>query len=398
MIDLVVIGGGAAGFFGAINAAEKHPGLQVVLLEKGKQLLGKVKVSGGGRCNVTHACFEPEELIRYYPRGGQELLGPFHRFMTYDTIAWFESRGVTLKTEADNRMFPESNVSQTIIDCFLKEAQKHGVKIYTECGLRQFERENDHWKVQTEHETFLTKKILFACGSSPQIWELFKSKGHHIETPVPSLFTFNISDARIQGLPGLSVPYVTVSIKDSSLEADGPLLITHWGLSGPGILRLSAFGARYLGDCDYRFVLCINFSGLPFKETLAALKLLRDAEGKKLCGSTPQYQLPSRWWKSITDHLGITEIKWASLSNLQLEALSKELSVAEFEVTGKSTFKDEFVTCGGIRLAEVNMKTMQSRILPDVYFAGEMLDIDAITGGFNFQAAWTTSFIASDLQ
>jgi predicted Rossmann fold flavoprotein len=295
-------------------------------------------------------------------------------------------------------MFPESNVSQTIIDCFLKEAQKHGVKIYTECGLRQFERENDHWKVQTEHETFLTKKILFACGSSPQIWELFKSKGHHIEAPVPSLFTFNISDARIQGLPGLSVPYVTVSIKDSSLEADGPLLITHWGLSGPGILRLSAFGARYLADCDYRFVLCINFSGLPFKETLAALKLLRDAEGKKLCGSTPQYQLPSRWWKSITDHLGITDIKWASLSNLQLEGLAKELSVAEFEVTGKSTFKDEFVTCGGIRLAEVNMKTMQSRILPDVYFAGEMLDIDAITGGFNFQAAWTTSFIASDLQ
>lgn len=393
--DLIVIGGGAAGFFGAINAAEKNPGKKILILEKGTQLLGKVKVSGGGRCNVTHACFEPKELVKFYPRGEQELLGPFHKFMTGDTIAWFEQRGIELKVEDDNRMFPKSNSSQTIIDCFISEAKKYGVEIQSQCGLTDLRNENGLWHVETELETFVAEKVLMTAGSSAQIWGILAKLGHSIVEPVPSLFTFNIKDPRISSLPGLSVPSAIVTLAGLDVETEGPLLITHWGMSGPAILRASAWGARKLAEVNYNCTVQINWTGKGYKDVLSELKKMRDTEGKKLCGSTPLLGLPTRLWKSFTDHCAITDIKWASLSNKQIEDLCKELAKGEYQVNGKSTFKDEFVTCGGVDLAEINMKTMESKLLPGLFFAGEVINIDAITGGFNFQAAWTTSWIAA---
>lgn len=392
---IIVIGGGAAGFFGAINAAAFHPDAEILILEKGTQLLGKVKVSGGGRCNVTHACFNPNELVRFYPRGEKELLGPFHQFMTGDTVEWFSERGVELKTESDNRMFPQSNSSQTIIDCFLSEARKSGIQIRTQCGIHSLSRENGHWVVTTENDTITADKILLTTGSSMQVWELLRKLGHAIIDPVPSLFTFKCKDPRIAALPGISVPHAIVRIVGSTIETEGPLLITHWGFSGPAILRSSAWGANWLAEKNYSCTFVISWNGQTQKETLAELRALRDNEGKKICSASPLYEIPQRLWKTICDYCSITDIKWASLSNKQIEFLAKEISAAEFQLEGKSTFKDEFVTAGGIDLAEVNMKTMESKLFPGLFFAGEILNIDAITGGFNFQAAWTTSFIAA---
>lgn len=395
MPGLLVIGGGAAGFFGAINAAVFHPGLNITILEKGTQVLGKVKVSGGGRCNVTHACFEAPELIKFYPRGGQELLGPFHQFMTSDVINWFEERGVELKVESDNRMFPKSNTSQSIIDCFLNETKKYGISIRTQSAVLDIEKNNKGWLVKTDQNEYYADNILMAGGSSPALWEIIRKLGHHVIPPVPSLFTFNINDPRISALPGLSVPDAKVTIRESNVSTEGPLLITHWGMSGPAVLRASAWAARFLAEKNYKCHIEVNWLNMPLKEVLSELKKQRDTEGKKLCGTSPLFNLPQRLWKSFTDHLAIGNIKWASLSNRQIEDLAKELAASEYTMEGKSTFKEEFVTCGGVALSEINMKSMESKIAPGLFFAGEIMDIDAVTGGFNFQAAWTSSWIAA---
>ncbi len=395
-VKYAFIGGGAAGFFGALRAAAlSAPGTKVLILEKSQTLLGKVRVSGGGRCNVTHACFDPQELTAFYPRGGRELLGAFHRFMTSDTIAWFEERGVPLNTEADGRMFPQSNTSQTIVDCFLQEARKLNVEIKTGCGVQSLVPFEGGWQLQTTAGPVTAEKVLIASGSSGQVWDMLSALGHTLAPPVPSLFTFNLKDPRLTGLQGLSVPQARAAVPGTSLAEEGPLLVTHWGLSGPCILRLSAWGARALHEKNYRFDLRINWVDRDPAEVLETLRNLRDSEGRKLIGATPFFGLPARLWKSFCAHCGITDLKWASASNRQLEALCTELSNGAYAVNGKSTFKEEFVTCGGIKLAEIYPTSFESRLHPGLYFAGEALDIDAITGGFNFQAAWTTSWIAS---
>lgn len=395
MKKIIIIGGGAAGIFGAIRAAELNPDAQIVVLEKSNQLLGKVKISGGGRCNVTHACFVPEELITFYPRGGKELLGAFHQFMPTNTFEWFQQRGVELKTEADNRVFPKSDKSQTIIDCFLNECRKRGVKIITACGVQRILKNENGFQLDTEQGLMNADTVLLATGSSPKMWDILKELHMEIIPPVPSLFTFNINDARIKELPGLSVPNAIVQPENSSVISRGPLLITHWGMSGPAILKCSAWAARELADINYNFSLRVNWTGIPLKEVQTSLKKQRDLEGKKICGTNPQFGMPTRLWKSLTEHLSIDQLKWASMSNKQLDQLADELAHALYTVNGKSTFKDEFVTSGGISLQEVNMKTMESKKIPGLFFAGEVLNIDAVTGGFNFQAAWTTSWIAA---
>jgi len=398
-MDIVIIGGGAAGFFAAIRAAEVAPQLKVRILEQSPNLLGKVKISGGGRCNVTHACFEPRELVKHYPRGSKALLGPFHRFMTGDTMAWFEERGVPLKIEEDGRVFPQSHDSQSIIDCLTQAAQAAGVQIHTRCKVQGLTPPDDlqaRWQVHTAKEIFEVDRVLVASGSNPATWRWLAELGHRVETPVPSLFTFNLEDERIGGLPGVSVPDAEVRVGQSKLQADGPLLITHWGLSGPGVLRLSAWGARELHTRDYRFDLQINWRpGQQTDDWHDRWQALRQRQPKKSVLSSPQADLPARLWQSLCRKAQIDEgVRWAELTRHQAQALAAELAEGCYSVMGKSTFKEEFVTCGGVHLAEVDFRSMESKLLPGLYFAGEVLDIDAITGGFNFQAAWTTGWIA----
>lgn len=398
-MNIVIIGGGAAGFFAAIQAAELAPQATVRILEQSPHCLGKVKISGGGRCNVTHACFEPRELVKHYPRGSKALLGPFHRFMTGDTMAWFEERGVPLKIEADGRVFPQSDDSQSIIDCLLQAAKAAGVQIYPRCKVRRLTPPDEvqvRWQVHTAEETFEADRVLVASGSNPATWRWLAELGHRIETPVPSLFTFNLSDERIGALPGVSVLDAEVKVGQSKLLADGPLLITHWGLSGPGVLRLSAWGARELHARDYRFDLQVNWQpGQQVGDWLARWQRLRQQQPKKAVNNSPQADLPARLWQSLCHQAGIDKgVRWAELTRPQAQALATELAEGHYTVQGKSTFKEEFVTCGGVELAEVDFRSMESKLLPGLYFAGEVLDIDAITGGFNFQAAWTTGWIA----
>lgn len=395
---IAVIGGGAAGFFAAINAAANAPDWEVCIYEKSNQLLGKVKVSGGGRCNVTNACFEPKELIKHYPRGAKELLGPFHAFQPGDIFDWFEQRGIPLKTEEDNRVFPESNSSQTIIDCFLQEAEKRKVRILTSKGLVNLTPQNNHWLLEfSDKTTEVFDFVLIAAGSSNALWKLLSDAGHTIVEPVPSLFTFNITDPIIKDLPGVSAPNCTVKIEGTKFSASGPVLITHWGLSGPGILRLSAWAARELASVKYDFIIRINWDNRFTKDTL--LELLRDwkiEHSKSTVKAFSAIKIPHRLWCSLLiTHGKLQDTRWADVSNKQLEALAETLTSSFLRVQGKSTFKDEFVTAGGVSLKEIDFKTMQSKILPGIYFAGEVLDIDAITGGFNFQAAWTTAYIAA---
>lgn len=398
-MKVIIIGGGAAGFFAAIAAAEGHPDLQVSILEQGPNLLGKVKISGGGRCNVTHACFEPRELVKHYPRGGKALLGPFHRFMTGDTMAWFEARGVPLKIEDDGRVFPTSDDSQSIIDCLRQAAQAAGVEIRTRCkvtDLRPPSQPEAPWQVLTTGGTFSADRVLVASGSNPATWALLGRLGLRIEVPVPSLFTFNVSDPRLEALPGVSVPDAEVQVGDSKLLASGPLLVTHWGLSGPGVLRLSAWGARELHARGYDFDLRVNWRpGQRRADWLAHWQHLRQAQPKKQVRAHPQADLPARLWQALCAQAGVgAQTRWAELTRAQAEALANELAEGQFAVQGKSTFKDEFVTCGGVALDEVDFRRMASKRLPGLFFAGEVLDIDAITGGFNFQAAWTTGWVA----
>lgn len=405
--DIIIVGGGAAGFFTAINIAEKHPKVKIAILERGKDVLEKVRISGGGRCNVTHACFEPNELVKFYPRGEKELRGPFHQFASGDTIEWFEKHGVALKIEEDGRMFPVSNSSQTIINCFLNATQKLGISVLTGQSVQSIFKKKNVWKIDTRSETYVAEKLILATGSNPKIWEMLQQFGHTVVTPVPSLFTFNIKDSRITALPGISA-IATAKVKDTKLSATGPLLITHWGMSGPAILKLSAWGARILSDKKYQFTIFVNW--LNDVETEDAEKILRNlkqehskkAVSKKSPFESPNGQfagarVPNRLWESLVLASGIeVETKWADLSKIQLQNLARQLTNGQFQVSGKSTFKEEFVTAGGIDLKEINFKTMQSKLHHNLYFAGEIVNIDAITGGFNFQNAWTSGFILAN--
>ena len=395
--DIIIVGGGAAGFFTAINIVEKNPKLKVALLERGKNVLEKVRISGGGRCNVTHACFEPNELVKFYPRGEKELRGPFHQFCSGDTIEWFEKHGVALKIEDDGRMFPVSNSSQTIIDCFLNATQKLGIAVLTGQSVQSIFKKDNCWKIETQNEQYLTEKLVLATGSNPKMWELLQTFGHVVVSPVPSLFTFNIKDPRIKDLMGVSA-LATVKVKDTKLLATGPLLITHWGMSGPGILKLSAWGARILHDKNYQFTITVNW--LNDVETEDAEKLLKELKiehAKKAVSKKSPFEFPNRLWESLVLASGIEEeTKWADLSKIQLQSLAQQLTNCCFQVNGKSTFKEEFVTAGGIDLKEINFKTMESKLHENLYFAGEIVNIDAITGGFNFQNAWTSGFIVAN--
>ena len=395
--DIIIVGGGAAGFFTAINIVEKNPNYKVAILERGKEVLTKVKVSGGGRCNVTHACFVPNDLVKYYPRGEKELRGPFHQFCSGDTIEWFEKHGVELKIEEDGRMFPVSNSSQTIIDCFTQATKKLGIDILTGQSVQSIFKATEYWKVETNQETFSCQKLVMATGSNPKIWDLLTEIGHAIIPPVPSLFTFNIKDKRIKDLMGVSA-VASVKVKNSKLDASGPLLITHWGMSGPGILRLSAWGARELADKKYQFAIQVNWlNDLTLEEAEEKLKELKLEHSKKVVYKKSPFEFPNRLWESLVFASEISEeIKWADLTKKQLQNLAQQLTQGEFQVNGKSTFKEEFVTAGGIDLKEVNFKTMESKIHTNLYFAGEIVNIDAITGGFNFQNAWTGGYIVAE--
>ena len=397
--DVIIIGGGPAGFFSGIRCAELNPELKVLIIEKAQQTLGKVLISGGGRCNVTHACFDPAQLITYYPRGGSALRGAFTRFQPEDTIRWFEKRGVRLKTESDGRMFPVTDSSATIADCLRDSAKKAGITVQTGTSLLKVESLSENGfrlEVRNDAQVFhlQTKKLLLAAGSDPKTRDMIKSLGHSIEEPVPSLFTFNISDKRLEGLSGVSVESVTV--KMDSLTQRGPLLITHWGVSGPAVLRLSAWGARALFEKKYRAVLIVNWLGdTSFDKALEVLQRHKDwhENTRKKVSADPAFtQLPARLWKQLAYFVG--EKNWGDITKTEIRKLAEELTMGNFEITGKGQFKEEFVTCGGVRLDEVNFKTMQSRVVENLFFAGEVLDIDGITGGFNFQSSWTTGWLA----
>ncbi|SHG11777.1 hypothetical protein SAMN05444483_10516 [Salegentibacter echinorum] len=396
--DIIIIGGGAAGFFTAINAAEINPHLKIAILERGKEVLTKVKISGGGRCNVTHAQFIPKELSLNYPRGEKELLGPFHSFMTGDTMEWFQKRGVELKIEDDGRIFPVSDDSQSIINCFLQEVERLKIKVFKGEAVQSFQQQDNIWHIKTKNTDFSAEKIMLAAGSNPKIWKLLKKLGHSIIEPVPSLFTFNITDERIKDIPGIATEAaVKISAKNINLASTGPLLITHWGMSGPGILKLSAWGARALETLDYKFELLVNW--LPettSEEILERLKELKIALAKQQVLKNAQFGLPKRLWRNLAQSVGIErDTTWANLNKKQLQALAKELTAGIFQVNGKSTFKEEFVTAGGVDLKEIDFKTFESKLYKNLFLAGEVLNIDAITGGFNFQNAWTGAYLAA---
>ncbi|MEY4387741.1 MAG: hypothetical protein RLY20_3024 [Verrucomicrobiota bacterium] len=396
---VIVVGGGAAGFFGAITAAEA--GADVTLLERGPHFLSKVRISGGGRCNVTHACFEPREFTKRYPRGDKELIGPFHKFQASDTVAWFAARGVELKTEPDGRMFPTTDSSQTIVDCLMHAAQSAGVKLQLNSGVESVKRIEGGFALQlASGRTLECERLLLATGGcrSEALGQMAISLGHTLEPPVPSLFTFQIELPWLRALAGVSVENVEVAVLQAGLRECGPMLVTHWGVSGPAILRLSAWGARKLAEVDYKFTLVVNWlPHLNAEQLLKEIQSRRESQGAKLVLNAPIAPLTARLWEALVQASGVSrEARWASMSRSQTQALVQQLAHAEFAVNGKSLNKDEFVTCGGVRLSEVNFKTMESRVCPGLHFAGELLDIDGITGGFNFQAAWTTGWLAGN--
>jgi hypothetical protein len=394
--DVLVVGGGAAGFFAAINTAEQNPKLKIAILERGSNVLSKVKISGGGRCNVTHAEFIPQELVLNYPRGEKELRGPFHNYMTGDTMEWFESRGVPLKIEEDGRVFPVSNSSQTIIDCFLEQVKKYKIEVLLNHPVQGIRYKNETWELDTTKGVFSTPKLLIATGSNPKIWKLLASLGHEVISPVPSLFTFNIKDPRLKTIPGVVATDVRVSVVDSYLESEGPLLVTHAGLSAPSILKLSAYGALELAEKKYKFQIKVNFIKQEFSECLERLLEIKIAFPRKTILKSAQFDLPKRLWEQLVLASNIpADLRWAEVNKLQLQALASQLTEAVFSVDGKSTFKEEFVTAGGVELKGVNFKNFESKHYKNLFFAGEVLNIDAVTGGFNFQNAWTSAFIAA---
>ena len=398
MNKVIIIGGGAAGYFTAINAKENNPNLDITILEKGKDVLQKVKISGGGRCNVTHACFTPKELIEFYPRGKKELLGPFHQFMTGDTFEWFENKGVPLKIEGDNRVFPEANTSQAIIDCFQKAVDKLEIKVLTNHGVNSVYQQDKQWVINTKQKDFIADKVVIAAGSSKKVWEFCKTLDHNIINPVPSLFTFNINDKRLIDLLGTSVPNATVTIVDTKLEASGPLLITHWGMSGPAVLKLSAFGARILADKNYQYNVEVNWLSRSTDKVLNVLLNLKKKEPRKtVILKSPFTEISKRLWERFVLFSGISKNQnWADLKNTQLEQLANELTKGLYNANGRTTFKDEFVTAGGVDLKEINFKRFESKQHENLFFVGEVLNIDAVTGGFNFQNAWTGGYICAN--
>lgn len=400
--DFIAIGGGAAGFFGAIAYAEARPGSRVAIIEKTNSVLGKVKISGGGRCNVTHACFEPKPLTTRYPRGERSLIGPFHRWGAADTVEWFEGRGVKLKTEADGRMFPVTNLSDTIIDCLMDAAEDAGVEILFRTDVERLLRHDEGISIHlAEGPPLAAGAVLLATGGvrNGAGQKLAGSLGHTVIPAAPSLFTFKINDSRLEDLAGLSVASVKAKIPGTRLKSDGPCLVTHWGLSGPAILKLSAWGARELSRCEYRFDVVIDWTaGIRPEEIDEQLLQMREASPKKQVSSgLTGLSIPSRLWQKLVVGAKIEQtMTWANLPRDKRRGLINELTASSFRVEGKSMNKEEFVTAGGVELKEVNFKTMESKLVPGLYFAGEVLDIDGITGGFNFQAAWTTSKIAGD--
>jgi predicted Rossmann fold flavoprotein len=402
---IAVIGGGAAGFFSAIACAEVNPDLTVLLLEKTGKTLGKVRISGGGRCNVTHACQSPAQLVQHYPRGGKQLKEAFKQFGVSDTIAWFAQRGVELKAEADGRMFPVTDSSETIARCLEEAARKAGVEILLNSSVTKISPLPDggfHLTVNSSGVSipaqFQVARLLVATGGHPKSggYDWLRDLGHSIAEPVPSLFTFNIPESPLRELPGLSVPLARVVLAGEKLQYDGPVLVTHWGLSGPAVLKLSAWGARRLSELQYTGTALINWLPSYTDESLRAwLQEYRHQNGKKTIIANPLLGLPQRLWRTLATEAGISgETRWNELPAKAQSKLLELLLRTPLGVKGKTTHKDEFVTCGGIPLSEVDMKTMQSRKVPDLHFAGEVLDIDGITGGFNFQAAWTTGFLA----
>lgn len=401
---VAIIGGGAAGYFAAITAAEQlGTAGEVTIFEATAHPLAKVRISGGGRCNVTHACFEPRELVRRYPRGGRELLGAFHRWQPRDMVAWLAERGVATKTEEDGRMFPVTDDSATIVDCLARAAENAGVRVVTSMGVRKVERVGrdasaGFWLTRTDGAGVRFERLLVATGGNRSSvgFALAESLGHTIEPLVPSLFTFHIDDARLIGLSGLSVAQAEAAVPGTKLREAGPVLITHWGLSGPAILRLSAWGARELAAVGYAFVVTLNFVPPHSPDSLAAeLVAVRGRNPRKQVGTWSPVPVPQRLWERLVAAAGLAPTTpWTGLGNAALATLAAQLTRAEFQVVGKSLFKDEFVTCGGVRLSEVDFRTMESRVCPGLHFAGEVLDIDGVTGGFNLQAAWTTGRIA----
>ena len=396
---IVIVGGGAAGFFAALACAEAGSTAEILILEKTSQFLSKVKISGGGRCNVTYACFNNRDFATRFPRGERALIAPFKQFQASDTVAWFEARGVRLKTESDGRIFPITDSSQTIIDCLLNAARTAKVKLKLNCGVERVERKPGAGFELTlsNGETLACDRLLLATGGcrTPALGQLAVSLGHTLEPPVPSLFTFHIAIPWLRALAGISVKTAEVSVSGTSLRERGALLITHWGLSGPVILRLSAWGARVLHQLDYRCTLRINWLPHLTDETLAEELDARRDFRKALLVNSPIAPLPARLWEQLVLAAGVTpDARWPALSRSTQHQLIQRLLRGEFPVSGKSLNKDEFVTCGGVKLGEVDFKTMESRLCPGLFFAGELLDIDGITGGFNFQAAWTTGWIA----
>ena len=409
-LHIVVIGGGAAGFFGAITAAETFPDATVTILEKSRNLLGKVRISGGGRCNVTHACFDNRQLVKHYPRGEKHLRTLLDDFDASATVRWFESRGIALKTEPDGRMFPTTNSSDTIVDCLLTTARRLGIQIRTSCGVTALTRNpSGQWLIQTlDGETINADRALVATGGYPQLpaYGWLPGQTEPLQSPVPSLFTFNVPDSPLLALAGVSVPDASVQVVGESVpgksastprqEQRGPLLVTHWGFSGPAVLRLSAWAARELADKQYQFTLRINWvPTLNESGVRNQFQEFRQQNGRKLVASQNSFGIPARLWQALVQEAGIPETqRWADLPGKPANQLMSSLTNSRFQVTGKSTFKDEFVTCGGIALNGLNPQTLESSAQPGLYFAGEVLDVDGITGGFNFQNAWTTGYVA----
>ena len=398
---IAIVGGGAAGFFAAITSAEANPANEVSIYERGAEFLTKVRISGGGRCNVTHACFEPRAMSERYPRGERALISSLHRFSASDTVAWFERRGVRLKTEEDGRMFPVTDASGTVIDCLLYEAKAAGVRLCARKGVDAVRRTNGGFELQLAADrTVSCDRLLLATGGTRSAigGHLAESLGHTLAPPVPSLFSFHVAESWLRSLPGISVEEVEASVAAAGLRERGPILITHQGVSGPVILRLSAWGARALHELDYEFPLRVNWLPGSNQESVRAQLLeLRQTNPNKLIVNSPIGALPHRLWEKLTQLAEIdSTVRGTTLSREQANALASLLVRTELTVHGKSLNKDEFVTCGGVKLSEVDFKTMESRVVPGLYFAGELLDIDGITGGFNFQAAWTTGWIAGN--
>jgi predicted Rossmann fold flavoprotein len=395
--DLVVVGGGAAGFFGAISVAEMDPSLSIIILEKTTKLLSKVKVSGGGRCNVTHHCFEASALAKHYPRGSKELKSLFRKFQAKDIVQWFESKNVNLKTEEDGRMFPVSDNSQTIIDCFLYEAGRLKIEVRAQTEVKRINKPNEGFHLETNKGDIFTKKILIATGGYNHQEQYDWLKPVNIVPPIPSLFTFNDSDKLFKDLMGVAVPQAEIKIAGTKFLETGPVLITHWGLSGPAVIKLSAWAAEFLHDKKYEFTALVNWTGSVGEEEIRRhLNDLNTNHGKQKITGNPLYTIPSRLWTRLCELAGIEESwTWAVLPRKNQNRLIEFLIRCPFGIKGKTTFKEEFVTCGGVDLKSIDLETMESKVMKGIYFAGEVLNIDGETGGFNFQSAWTTAYIAA---